>query len=174
MTPLYAAAFPNCWKKPSKICNDNWISAVEYLEIIGIIVGQCLVGVLGDWYILIIPEIFAILTELQAWSTLGSYSRCHHHVHGSAHAYCVVGCYSERMGHLLCLVTLLLRCWCRRRISDDCHIWYGECCWLRQDFDQGRPSSPWMQGHECVLDAGLGSIGQPSRAHYPSSRLPPR
>lgn len=31
------------------MCNPTWIAAVEYLEICGIIVGQILVGVLGDW-----------------------------------------------------------------------------------------------------------------------------
>ncbi|SLM37689.1 mfs phosphate transporter [Lasallia pustulata] len=49
LTPLFQAAFRSCWHKPSKICNDNWISAVDYLEIIGIICGQVLVGILGDW-----------------------------------------------------------------------------------------------------------------------------
>lgn len=31
------------------VCNPQWISAVDYLEICGIIVGQILVGILGDW-----------------------------------------------------------------------------------------------------------------------------
>ncbi|PKX98877.1 putative MFS phosphate transporter [Aspergillus novofumigatus IBT 16806] len=46
--PLFQAAFKSCWKD-HKICNPQWINAVEYLEIVGIIVGQVLVGVLGDW-----------------------------------------------------------------------------------------------------------------------------
>ena len=56
LKPLFAAAFPLCWGTPSKkkphngsICNPTWIAAVDYLEICGIIVGQILVGVLGDW-----------------------------------------------------------------------------------------------------------------------------
>lgn len=47
--PLFAATFASCWKKPYVLCNKTWIEAVEYLEICGIIVGQILVGILGDW-----------------------------------------------------------------------------------------------------------------------------
>lgn len=46
--PLFQAAFANCWKK-NKICDVTWIQAVDYLEICGIIVGQILVGIVGDW-----------------------------------------------------------------------------------------------------------------------------
>ena len=48
LTPLFQKAFPSCWNT-YKICNKNWIDAVTYLEVIGIIVGQILVGILGDW-----------------------------------------------------------------------------------------------------------------------------
>jgi len=48
VTPLLAAAFPDCWKT-NKICDLNWQNALGYLEIAGIIVGQILVGFLGDW-----------------------------------------------------------------------------------------------------------------------------
>ena len=56
LTPLFAAAFPKCWgkkssKNPKIICDANWIAAVNYLEVIGIIVGQILVGFIGDWYV---------------------------------------------------------------------------------------------------------------------------
>lgn len=53
--PLFAAAFPTCWgtsKKGTqngKECDKQWRNAVDYLEILGIIVGQVLVGILGDW-----------------------------------------------------------------------------------------------------------------------------
>jgi len=47
LKPLFQAGFPKCWK--GKTCNMTWIQAVDYLEICGIIVGQILVGVLGDW-----------------------------------------------------------------------------------------------------------------------------
>lgn len=47
LKPLFQAGFPDCWK--GKTCNQTWIYAVDYLEICGIIVGQILVGVLGDW-----------------------------------------------------------------------------------------------------------------------------
>ncbi|KAF8308788.1 MFS general substrate transporter, partial [Clavulina sp. PMI_390] len=41
-------AFPTCWKT-YKVCNKQWTFAVSYLEIIGIICGQILVGIQGDW-----------------------------------------------------------------------------------------------------------------------------
>ncbi|KAL5121395.1 hypothetical protein ACEQ8H_000863 [Pleosporales sp. CAS-2024a] len=46
--PLFQAAFPQCWSTHT-ICNNTWTQAVDYLEICGIIVGQILVGILGDW-----------------------------------------------------------------------------------------------------------------------------
>jgi MFS family permease len=46
--PLFQAAFPDCWKS-NKICDKTWINAIDYLEICGIIVGQILVGFIGDW-----------------------------------------------------------------------------------------------------------------------------
>lgn len=46
--PLLASAFPNCWGSHT-VCNETWIASIEYLEIVGIIVGQVLVGVVGDW-----------------------------------------------------------------------------------------------------------------------------
>jgi len=46
--PLLAAAFPACWGKSKTICNNTWTQSVEYLEICGIIVGQILVGFIGD------------------------------------------------------------------------------------------------------------------------------
>lgn len=46
--PLFSAAFPGCWKKYT-VCDKTWTQAVDYLEICGIIVGQILVGILGDW-----------------------------------------------------------------------------------------------------------------------------
>lgn len=48
LTPLFQAAWGSCWKK-YQVCSENWIAAVTYMEILGIIVGQVLVGVLGDW-----------------------------------------------------------------------------------------------------------------------------
>ena len=48
LSPLFKAAFKSCWKQ-YKTCNKTWIQAVDYLEVCGIIVGQMLVGVLGDW-----------------------------------------------------------------------------------------------------------------------------
>jgi hypothetical protein len=47
LTPLFTAVWPACWKT-YKVCNEQWTYAVTYLEVIGIIVGQILVGFLGD------------------------------------------------------------------------------------------------------------------------------
>lgn len=46
--PLFQSAFADCWNS-NKVCNATWVSSVEYLEIVGIIIGQVLVGVIGDW-----------------------------------------------------------------------------------------------------------------------------
>ena len=48
LKPLFQKGFPDCWKDET-ICNKTWIAAVDYLEICGIIVGQILVGFIGDW-----------------------------------------------------------------------------------------------------------------------------
>ena len=50
LKPLFEAAFSACWKAKTE-CDKTWIAAVEYLEICGIIVGQILVGILGDWWV---------------------------------------------------------------------------------------------------------------------------
>ncbi|KAG0647862.1 putative inorganic phosphate transporter 1-6 [Hyphodiscus hymeniophilus] len=47
LTSLFQAVWPGCWKT-FKTCNEQWTFAVTYLEIIGIIVGQIMVGLLGD------------------------------------------------------------------------------------------------------------------------------
>ncbi|KAK4998527.1 hypothetical protein LTR66_002273 [Elasticomyces elasticus] len=46
--PLLQATFPSCWST-NMTCDSTWVQAVDYLEICGIIVGQVLVGVIGDW-----------------------------------------------------------------------------------------------------------------------------
>ena len=48
LTPLFSAAWPHCWKDYDT-CSKTWVAAVQYLEICGIIVGQILVGIIGDW-----------------------------------------------------------------------------------------------------------------------------
>jgi hypothetical protein len=52
LTPLFQAAWPACWKSFTT-CNVQWVDAVTYLELIGILVGQAVVGVIGDGYVLI-------------------------------------------------------------------------------------------------------------------------
>jgi MFS family permease len=48
LTALFQAVWPTCWKT-YKVCTQNWIASVSYLEIIGIIFGQIAVGFIGDW-----------------------------------------------------------------------------------------------------------------------------
>jgi hypothetical protein len=48
VTPLFQSSFADCWKN-HKTCDKNWISATGYLEVAGILIGQILVGFLGDW-----------------------------------------------------------------------------------------------------------------------------
>ncbi|CCC06108.1 hypothetical protein SMACR_00326 [Sordaria macrospora] len=47
--PLFRATWPQCWGHEATVCSSNWIAAVTYLEVIGIMVGQLVVGVIGDW-----------------------------------------------------------------------------------------------------------------------------
>ncbi|KAK3938050.1 major facilitator superfamily domain-containing protein [Diplogelasinospora grovesii] len=47
--PLFAATWPTCWGKNPTECSANWVASVTYLEVIGIMVGQLGVGVIGDW-----------------------------------------------------------------------------------------------------------------------------
>ncbi|KKA28706.1 hypothetical protein TD95_003793 [Thielaviopsis punctulata] len=50
LSPLFKAVWPHCWgSKAPGVCNHNWIAAVTYLEIVGIMIGQVLVGIIGDW-----------------------------------------------------------------------------------------------------------------------------
>ncbi len=46
--PLLEVVWPNCWKKHT-ICDKTMAQAISYMEILGIIAGQILVGFIGDW-----------------------------------------------------------------------------------------------------------------------------
>ncbi|KAI1433039.1 major facilitator superfamily domain-containing protein [Xylaria sp. CBS 124048] len=48
LQPLYADVWKRCWGT-FEVCNKNWVAAVTYLEIIGIMIGQAGVGIIGDW-----------------------------------------------------------------------------------------------------------------------------
>ena len=48
LMPLFKEVWPECYKT-HEVCNEQWIHAVDYLEIVGIVVGQILVGIEGDW-----------------------------------------------------------------------------------------------------------------------------
>ncbi|PHH68486.1 hypothetical protein CDD80_7474 [Ophiocordyceps camponoti-rufipedis] len=48
LEPLFRQVWPQCWEK-HQVCGQNWVASVTYLEIIGIMVGQAAVGVIGDW-----------------------------------------------------------------------------------------------------------------------------
>jgi len=45
---LFQAVWPQCWST-HEVCDKNWIAAIDYLQILGIIVGQIGVGIEGDW-----------------------------------------------------------------------------------------------------------------------------
>lgn len=45
LTPLFDLAWPDCWGSSPTACSLNWIAAVTYLEVIGIMAGQMAVGV---------------------------------------------------------------------------------------------------------------------------------
>ncbi|TQS35380.1 hypothetical protein Golomagni_04201 [Golovinomyces magnicellulatus] len=47
LSPFFKTMWPECWSK-YEVCSKNWIRAVTYLEVLGIIVGQILVGIMGD------------------------------------------------------------------------------------------------------------------------------
>jgi len=47
LEPLFSAVWPTCWKSHT-VCNHVLVQSVTYLEICGIIVGQILVGLIGD------------------------------------------------------------------------------------------------------------------------------
>ncbi|KAH7359193.1 major facilitator superfamily domain-containing protein [Plectosphaerella cucumerina] len=49
LEPLYSAAWPECWGHARTVCSKNWIASVTYLEIVGIMIGQVGVGIIGDW-----------------------------------------------------------------------------------------------------------------------------
>ena len=105
---------------------------------------------------------------------MGSDSRCNHHVHWSGHACLCLGHYFEWLGHLLCMVPVLLRHRCWWRISHDGNIWNGECRGFWQGLNKGRSSSPRPQSYQRFLDAGMGAILQPVHSHCCPSVLPPR
>ncbi|KAJ9091458.1 hypothetical protein QFC19_009101 [Naganishia cerealis] len=48
LTPLFKQVWPQCWST-FKVCDENWIAAQTYLQILGIIIGQIGVGFEGDW-----------------------------------------------------------------------------------------------------------------------------
>jgi MFS family permease len=53
LKPLFEIAWPTCWGTAppgtTSVCNKNLLDSVTYLEVIGIILGQIIVGIEGDW-----------------------------------------------------------------------------------------------------------------------------
>lgn len=49
LSTLFKNVWPECWGKNPTACEANWVHAIDYLEIVGIIVGQIAVGIEGDW-----------------------------------------------------------------------------------------------------------------------------
>ena len=113
LKPLFESVFPQCWDH-KEVCNGNWLDAIEYLEVVGIIVGQIFVGILGDWYEpYSLQEDEYMLISMQDWSTMGSYPGCSDHGSWSGYDHGCLGFDVEWMGDLLCLVSVHLRYWCR-------------------------------------------------------------
>ncbi|KAK8114727.1 hypothetical protein PG999_006796 [Apiospora kogelbergensis] len=48
LEPLFKKVWPDCWGNHT-VCSANWVAAVTYLEVIGIMIGQVAVGIIGDW-----------------------------------------------------------------------------------------------------------------------------
>ncbi|ETI29221.1 hypothetical protein G647_01674 [Cladophialophora carrionii CBS 160.54] len=46
--PLLEVVWPRCWDE-HEICNKTMVQAISYMEILGIIGGQIMVGIIGDW-----------------------------------------------------------------------------------------------------------------------------
>lgn len=46
--PLLEVVWPMCWEKHT-VCNATMVHAISYMEILGIICGQIMVGIIGDW-----------------------------------------------------------------------------------------------------------------------------
>ncbi|KAL2119047.1 hypothetical protein VTJ04DRAFT_6007 [Mycothermus thermophilus] len=49
LEPLFRSTWPQCWGKNPTVCSPDWIASVTYLEVVGIMIGQMAVGVIGDW-----------------------------------------------------------------------------------------------------------------------------
>lgn len=45
---LFESVWDSCFES-YKVCNKTWVQAINYLEIVGIICGQIMIGILGDW-----------------------------------------------------------------------------------------------------------------------------
>ncbi|KAF2093072.1 MFS general substrate transporter [Rhizodiscina lignyota] len=45
---LFEAVWPECYKN-YQVCSSVWVQAINYLEIVGIILGQTMIGIVGDW-----------------------------------------------------------------------------------------------------------------------------
>jgi len=48
LTTLFTVAYPDCWKT-FKTCSKTLTQTTTYLQIVGIIIGQVVVGFFGDW-----------------------------------------------------------------------------------------------------------------------------
>lgn len=111
LTPLFAAAWPDCWKNYD-VCNETWVQSVTYLEVVGIMVGQIAVGVSIPFRVAITKNMASLTWDPDHRRLdrppLGPYPGCRHHAHRSAHGQCQLGQRPQRLGHLICLVTLLL------------------------------------------------------------------
>lgn len=119
VSSLFFASFPQCWSKKN-VCDHNWIATVNYLETVGALIGQILVGVMGDWQVVLplLSRHSGSLIRLQGWSSLGPNSRRCYQVDRSNYAHGFLGCDPQWVVHLLRLVPVLLLCrgWWRVRL----------------------------------------------------------
>ena len=110
---------------------------MQYLEVVGIIIGQVLVGIIGDWLGRrwgLLQDCTIMLLGLimltAAWgidlSTLTDFPTT---------IPLLTVC--RWLGRLLCYFSPRLRRRCRWRVSHDCDVWYGKRGWIRQGLDQG-------------------------------------
>ncbi|KKA24496.1 MFS phosphate transporter [Rasamsonia emersonii CBS 393.64] len=145
VTPLLQAAFPACWKK-NTICSADWINAINYLEIAGIIVGQIIVGFLGDWRSLAAN-------------------------HGETRIGRRWGLIQDAVIMFIGLVMLTAAWGVTQNGWVICYAWslffYGIGV-------GGEYPMTATGGMENAVGSGLGSVHQPGPADYPAALLPPR
>lgn len=181
LKPLFAAVWPQCWST-HEVCNRGWIDSIEYLEILGIIVGQILVGFEGDWVgrkfglvqnalIMTLGLVRFLVTRQRGSENLALTSIV---LRSTDHARRLVGRHPQRLGHLLRVVPVHLRNRRRWRVSHDGDDRARGPVRRLAGADVERPASPRPQRLAHLPYAGLGSDVQPGHPYRPPHHFPPR